>query len=135
MPMTQESGTTPQQREFSDAELEVIGSYQPELRRMLADSGIVKQYLAIAFGLGLAAHVVGYLLRSTTVGEPFAFIADLLYSLGFALWTGVVVVMFAEVLPQAKQRQVVRALAEYDAFKAAKSKANDKEKSGDRPRV
>jgi hypothetical protein len=133
--MTKDSGPGPVQREFSDVELEMIGKYQPQLRRMLSDSGIVKQYLAIAFGLGLVAHVVGYVLKLLTVGEPFAFFADILYALGFSLWTGVVVVLFVEVLPEAKQRQLIRGLAEYEAYRAQRSQGGDPGATGSQPRV
>ena len=55
--------------------------------------------------VGLAAHVGGYALRTSTTGEPLRLIADLLYALGFALWTGVVVVVFVQIIPEAKRRQ------------------------------
>jgi hypothetical protein len=50
--------------------------------------------------VGLAAHVGGYLLRSSVTTEPFALLADLLYALGWAMWTGVVVVLFVQVVPE-----------------------------------
>ena len=40
--------------------------------------------------LELAAHVGGYALRSSATTEPLGLVADLLYALGWALWTGVV---------------------------------------------
>jgi len=43
------------------------------------------------------------------------FLADLLYTLGFALWTGVVVVVVVEIIPRAKERQITRALDSYEA--------------------
>ena len=42
--------------------------------------------------------------------------ADLLYALGWALWTGVVVVVFVEIVPQAKRRQIKRAIDAYEAL-------------------
>jgi hypothetical protein len=42
-------------------------------------------------------------------------VADLLYALGWALWTGVVVALFVEVIPKVKQRQIKRALDAYEA--------------------
>ena len=48
--------------------------------------------------------------------EPPATLADLLYMLGWALWTGVVVVVFFQIVPEAKTRQIKRAA---DAFEAA----------------
>jgi hypothetical protein len=35
--------------------------------------------------------------------------------LGWALWTGVIVALFVEVIPRAKQRQIRRALDAYEA--------------------
>jgi hypothetical protein len=56
--------------------------------------------------MGLAAHVGGYLLRSWVTTEPLLLVADLVYALGWALWTGVVVVVFVHVVPEAKRRQL-----------------------------
>jgi hypothetical protein len=57
--------------------------------------------------MGLAAHVGGYLLRSWVTTEPLLLVADLVYALGWALWTGVVVVVvFVQVVPEAKRRQL-----------------------------
>ena len=41
---------------------------------------------------GLAVHLVRFLLKSSATGEPAGVLADVLYTLGYALWTGVVVV-------------------------------------------
>jgi F0F1-type ATP synthase assembly protein I len=57
--------------------------------------------LATAFVIGLAAHVGGYLLKSSVTTQPLGLVVDLLYALGYALWTGVVVAVF----PQATRRQ------------------------------
>jgi hypothetical protein len=62
----------------------------------------------IGFVVGLAAHLGGYVLRSSATTEPAGLVADLLYALGWALWTGVVVVMFVQVVPEAKRRQIMR---------------------------
>ena len=47
--------------------------------------------------------------------EPLGLIADLLYALGFALWTGVVVAVFVQIIPEAKRRQYKEALDAYEA--------------------
>jgi hypothetical protein len=60
--------------------------------------------------IGLAAHVGGFLLRSSATTEPLLVVADLLYSLGFALWTGVVVTIFVQILPDTKKRHFKQAL-------------------------
>jgi hypothetical protein len=64
--------------------------------------------LGIGFVVGLAAHVGGYLLRSSVTTELLGLLADLLYALGYALWTSVVVVFFVQIWPEAKRRQLKR---------------------------
>ena len=56
--------------------------------------------------VGLAAHVGGFLLKSSVTTEPLGLVADLLYALGYALWTGVVVVVFVQIWPEVKRRQL-----------------------------
>jgi hypothetical protein len=75
--------------------------------------------------VGLAAHVGGYLLRSSVTTEPFLLVADLLYALGWALWTGVVVVLFVQIFPEAKRRQIKRALDAYEVALRDKAAGND----------
>jgi len=65
--------------------------------------------------VGLAAHVGGSLLESSATTEPPKLAADLLYQFGLALWTGVVLVVFIEIWPEAKRRQYKRALDAYEA--------------------
>ena len=48
--------------------------------------------------------------------------ADLLYALGWALWTGVVVVVFVQIYPEAKKRQYKRALDAYEAAPEAQKR-------------
>jgi hypothetical protein len=75
---------------------ERMGAHLDELRTQILWAGLV----------GLVVHIGAYLLRSTGPAEPLGLVADLLYSLGFALWTGTVVVALVEIIPQAKERQV-----------------------------
>ena len=82
--------------------------------------------LAAGIMLGLAAHVAGYLLK-TTATEPFGLAVDLLYTLGLALWTGAVVVVFVQVFPEATRRQVKRALR---AFEAAQPETTPRKDDG-----
>jgi hypothetical protein len=51
-------------------------------------------------------------------------VADLLYALGYALWTGVVVAVFVQVIPDVKRRQFQQAVAAYEA------KVRDRGRSG-----
>jgi hypothetical protein len=103
----------------------------PELRRRFSGQRILYQSLGIGFVVGLAAHVGGYLLRSSATTELVGLVADLLYALGFALWTGVVVVLFVQVVPEAKQRQVKRALDAYEATLREQARAGGDQASGD----
>lgn len=59
--------------------------------------------------VGLVAHVSGYLLKTWVTTQPLGLMADLLYTLGWALWTAVVVVVFFQVVPEAKTRQIKQA--------------------------
>jgi hypothetical protein len=87
--------------------------------------------LTIGFVVGLAAHVGGYVLRSSVTTEPLELVADLLYSLGFALWTGVVVVFFVQIWPEAKRRQLRRSLDAYEAALREQARAGGGQASGD----
>lgn len=71
--------------------------------------------LGIGFVVGLAAHVGGFLLKTAVTTEPVLLVADLIYALGFALWTGVVVVVFVQIWPEAKKRQYKQVLDAYEA--------------------
>ncbi len=86
-----------------------------EMRSYAYGQRVLYEYLAIAIVLGLVAHSAGYLLRAAATTDLLGLLADLLYTLGFALWTGAVIVVFIQLLPQAKRRQVRRALEAYEA--------------------
>jgi hypothetical protein len=79
--------------------------------------------LGIAFVVGLAAHVGGYLLKSSVTTEPLGLMADLLYALGWAMWTGVVVVVFVQLFPETKRRQFKQALDAYEAAQREQAQA------------
>jgi hypothetical protein len=81
--------------------------------------------------VGLAAHVAGYLLKSSVTTEPLGLVADLLYALGYALWTGVVVVVFVQVFPEVKRRQYKQALDAYEAAQRDQARAGSDQASGD----
>jgi len=95
--------------------MEWMGEHLADIRKAVVDQRFLHWSLGIGFVLGLLAHVVGYSIRVSSPGEPLGFLADLLYSLGFALWTGVVVVLFVQIIPEAKQRQIERAIDAYEA--------------------
>jgi hypothetical protein len=81
----------------------------PELRRSVSEQRTLRWSLGIGFIVGLVAHVGGFLLKTSTTTEPLELLADLLYTLGWALWTGVVVTVFFQIAPQAKARQIKQA--------------------------
>lgn len=100
-----------------------------DLKRLVSGQRILHASLAIAFVLGLALQVVGYAIKSSGPQEPLGLIADLLYALGWALWTGVVVVVFVEIVPRAKRRQIKQAIDAYEEA-VAESRAGGDQASG-----
>ncbi len=92
-----------------------LEAHLPDLRRGVREGRIRGQAMTLGFALGLASHIGGYLLRTSTTAEPFGLIADLLYALGLATWTGVVLVLMVDVIPRAKERQITRWLDAYEA--------------------
>ena len=100
-----------------------VGEHLPYVQRTAVGQRPVYWILGIGFVVGLAAYVGGYALRSSVTTEPLGFVGDLLYTLGWALWTGVVVVVFLQVLPEAKRRQYKQALDAYEAALRDKARA------------
>ena len=72
--------------------------------------------------VGLVAYVAGYLLRTTAPAEPLGLLADMVYTFGFALWTGAVVVVLVEIIPEVKRRQIQRSLEAYEAIRSRKER-------------
>jgi len=102
-------------QKFDDAEIAYLGAHLGELRRSVAERRVLYWSLALGFILGLLSYLAGYVLKSTMTTEPLRLVSDLLYALGIALWTGVVVVVFAQVIPEAKERQMTKVLDAYEA--------------------
>jgi hypothetical protein len=73
--------------------------------------------------LGLAVHVGGFLLKTSATTEPLMVVGDLIYTLGWALWTGVVIVVFVQIWPEAKRRQFKQALDAYEAALGRQARA------------
>ena len=103
----------------------------PEFRQQASGQRPLYWILGIGFVVGLAAHVGGFLLRSSVTTELFELLADLLYSLGFALWTGIVVGLFIQIWPEAKRRQLEQWLDAYEAARREKARAGSDQASGD----
>jgi hypothetical protein len=108
-----------------------VGEHLPQVRRSIAGQRLLYWSLGIGFVVGLAAHVGGYLLKSSVTTEPLGLVADLLYALGLALWTGLVVVVFAQIVPEAKRRQYKAALDAYQAAHREQAHAGSDQTSGD----
>ena len=102
-----------------------MDEHLPELRRSAYGQRLLYQSLVVALVLGLAVHVGGYLLRPSTPEEPLSLVADLLYALGYSLWTGVVVAVFVQVIPEVKRRQIKGAV---EAYEAARNKGQSRKR-------
>jgi len=79
-----------------------VGGHLTLVRRSAAGERPMYWILGIGFVVGLAAHVGGFLLKTSVTTEPLSLVADLLYALGWALWTSVIVVVFVQLWPEAK---------------------------------
>lgn len=108
-----------------------MGEHETRWRRSVYEQQILHWSLAIGFVVGLAAHVGGYVLGSSATTEPLGLVTDLLYALGLALWTGVVVVVFAQVIPEVKRRQITEFLDAYDAAQRDEVRTGSDQASGD----
>ena len=108
---------------FTEEELAWMGAHLTELRRSVSEERFRNGILWSGFVVGLAAHVGGYLLRASATTELMGLLGDLLYTLGWALWTGAVVVVLLQIVPEAKRRQLVQALDAYEAALRGKAPA------------
>ena len=99
----------------------MVREHLTEMRQDAYGPRILYQILIAAFVLGLAVYVAGYLLRTSAPAEPGGLLADLLYTLGFAMWTAVVVVVLVEIFPDVKRRQIRRSLELYEAIRRGKA--------------
>ena len=114
-----------------EAILAWVGENLTQVQRSVYDQRLLHQSLWIGLVVGLAAHVGGYALRSSVTTEPLELVADLLYALGYALWTGVVVVVFVQIFPEAKRRQFKQALDAYEAAQRDEARAGSDQALGD----
>ena len=105
------------------AALAWVGENLTQVRQSVYEQRLLHRSLWIGFVVGLATYVGGYLLKSAVTTEPLELVADLLYALGYALWTGVVVVVFVQIYPEAKRRQFKQALDAYEAAQREKGRA------------
>ena len=103
----------------------------PEFRQQASGQRPMYWILGIGVVVGLAAQIVGFLLKASATTEPLLLVADLLYALGWSLWTGVVVVFFVQIWPEAKRRQLKRWLDAYEAALREQARARSDQASGD----
>ena len=101
--------------EIREIELDWVMRNLPSLRKQATGHGFLQGMIVVAVMLGLAAHVGGYLLASAAVGEPVELLTELLRSLGAAPWTGGVLVVLVQIVPEAKRRSMARYLAATEA--------------------
>jgi hypothetical protein len=103
--------------------VEWMEEHLPELKQTVSGQRLLYQSLVIGFVVGLAAHVGGYLLLSSVPSGLIGLLADLLHALGWSLWTGVVVAVFVQVIPEAKRQQIRWAVDAYEALRREKAQA------------
>jgi len=127
--MTRGPGAEGAPHPFSDEELAWVREHMTQLRQSASGQRILLWSLGIGFVLGLAAHIGGYVLKASATTEPLRLVADLLYALGWALWTGAVVALFVEIIPKVKQRQIKRALDAYEAALQERDRAESAQTS------
>jgi hypothetical protein len=92
-----------------------VGENLTLVRRSASGQRAFYWILGLTLVVGLAAHVGGFLLKTSATTEPLLLVADLLYSLGGVLWTGIVLVVFVQIWPEAKRRQYKQAIDAYEA--------------------
>jgi hypothetical protein len=95
--------------------LDWVGQNLTLVRRTASGQRPMYWVLGTVLVVGLAAHIGGFLLKTSVTTEPILLVGDLIYTLGWALWTGAVVVVFVQIWPEAKRRQFRQALDAYEA--------------------
>jgi hypothetical protein len=98
-----------------DALLDYVGEHLTLVRQTASGQRPTYWILWTGLVVGLAAHAGGFLLKTSVTTEPLLLVAELLYALGWALWTSVIVVFFVQIWPEAKKRQYKQALDAYEA--------------------
>ena len=115
---------------FTDeSTVEWMEEHLSELKQSVSGPRLLYQSLVVGFVVGLAAHIGGYVLASSVPSEPLGLLADLLLALGWSLWTGVVVAVFVEVIPEVKRRQIKQAVDAYEAMRRKRA-AGKRETAG-----
>lgn len=97
--------------------VEWMEQHLTELKQSVSGQRFLYQSLVVGLVVGLAAHIGGYALLSSVPSGLLGLLADLLHALGWSLWTGVVVALFVEVLPEVKRRQIRQAVDAYETLR------------------
>jgi hypothetical protein len=100
-----------------------VGENLTLVRRSASGQRPMYWILGTVLVLGLAVHAGGFLLKTSATTEPLMLIGDLIYTLGWALWTGVVIVVFVQIWPEIKRRQFQQALDAYEATAGSQARA------------
>jgi hypothetical protein len=109
---------------FADEQvLEWMEEHVTEVKHSVAGQRILYESLILSFVVGLAAHIGGYALLASMPSGVLGLLADLLHALGWSLWTGVVVAVFVQVIPEVKRRQIRQAIKSYEALQRDRTKA------------
>lgn len=133
--MTESQETKDAASIFTDERaLEWMEEHLPELKESVSGQRLLYSSLVISFVIGLAAHAGGYLLLSSAPSGLLGLLADLLHALGWSLWTGAVVAVFVQVIPEVKRRQIRGAVEAYEALRRAKDQAGGN-RDGAAPKV
>ena len=65
-----------------------VGQNLTEVRQTALGQRPVYWILWLGLAVGLVAYAAGYLIKASTPTEPLGLVGDLLYTFGWALWTG-----------------------------------------------
>ena len=125
--MSERPDRTNPEPEFNEDELRWAAQNLPQIRGWIAGRRFLYDAMITTVIVGLIAHVAGYLLAVSGSGEPRGLVADLLSNLGVALWTGAVLVMFVQVLPDYQRRTALRLIEQSEALLREKNRSPDKE--------
>jgi hypothetical protein len=111
------------------ATLAWVGENLTDVRETAVGQRPVYWVLWSALAFGLASYVGGYLIKSSTTTGLLGLVGDVLYTFGWALWTGVVVVVFLQIIPEIKRRQYKAALDAYEATRREQAGARSDDRS------
>ena len=97
---------------FTEDELNWLAMHLDDAEGWTREEQVLRRSLITTFVLGLGIHVIGFAMASGVFGPaeewPGSLAADLLASVGMALWTAAAIVVFLEVWPRATARRTLR---------------------------